>query len=265
MASMHKLEPIARHRVAIVGQVADAVTGRALRDAEVTIIEAPPEFVAKVIIQATLRSLPKDVVKDVESAWHQMGDPNTDWATRLAAAQAILDHLEAIHFDHFDRPDRTRTADDGGFYFMDLPAIELSDTIYALKVRLPGAGTRYGKQAHVDVPVVRDDAGNVKSMRVAAILLHPTTLQGWIVDPDGEPVPLAEVRVKGSGERTFTDAYEDTKGNPGDDTKGHYRLTGLEAGLRGIRVSAQGFKTVDIDDVVLAWGKTEFLDIKLEI
>ena len=157
-----------------------------------------------------------------------------------------------------DRPDETRTTADGRYHFLDLP-----DGVYTLAALLPKAGTRYS-QGRVDVTVTRDGEGNLKPMGVANIALRPTTLKGRIVDPNNAPVPLAEVRVKGSGERTFSDAYEDPKGDPQKSTKGHYRLTGLESGQRLMRVSAQGYKTADDLVVQLVRGETTAMDIQLK-
>ena len=172
----------------------------------------------------------------MQAANATLDNPAASPAQRLQAAQVILDYLQATHHMPMDRPDETRTTADGRFHFLDLP-----DGAYTLAALLPKAGTRYS-QGRVDVTVTRDGEGNLKPMGVANIVLRPTTLQGRIVDPNNAPVPLAEVRVKGSGERTFSDAYEDPKGDPQKSTKGRYRLTGLEAGQRLVRVSAQGYQ-----------------------
>jgi len=254
-----KVEPT-RHQVAIAGQVADAQTGRAIAGAQVRIIQAPPGFVsrlvtlAKVTRLAPLESLPAAV----QAANARLDNPAASPRERLQAAQTLLDYLQAGHHLPADRPDETRTAADGHFHFMDLP-----DGVYTLMALLPAAGTRYN-QEHVDVTVTRDGEGNLKPMGVADIALRPTTLQGRIVDPNNAPVPLAEIRVKGSGERTFSDAYEDPKGDPQKSTKGHYRLTGLEAGQRLMRVSAQGYQMADDLAVQLVRGETTAMDIQLK-
>jgi hypothetical protein len=67
-------------------------------------------------------------------------------------------------------------------------------------------------------------------MATANMALPATTLKGQITKQDSTPIVMAEVRVKGSGERTFSDK------------QGQYRLTGLETGQRIVLVSAQGFQ-----------------------
>jgi Carboxypeptidase regulatory-like domain len=122
-----------------------------------------------------------------------------------------------------ERPDQTRTAADGHFHFLDLP-----DGQYTLTASLPWSGGRYstaGRQAMVS----RDAQGTI-TMAAANIALPPTTLKGEITDQDGDRVALVEVRVQGSGERTFSDA------------QGRYVLVGLEIGQRTVLVFAQGYQ-----------------------
>ncbi len=185
-----------RHQVAIAGQVTDAQTGRAVGGAQVEITDAPAEFKTWLAMRAI-----------------QHGDR---WAV-LA-----------------ERPDRTRTAADGHFHFLDLPP-----GAYTLLASLPGAGTRYGQSDEVTVIVSQDKDGKY-TPAPAELKLPPTTLKGRITAQEKgqkeEPVAMAEVRVVGSGERTYSDT-----GKPDDDTKGDYLLTGLEIGSRTVRVSAQGY------------------------
>jgi len=143
-----------------------------------------------------------------------------------------------------ERLDRTHTQADGHFHFLDLP-----DGDYTLTASLPGSGTRYAS-AEARVSVSSDGEGNITMAR-ADIALPPTALRGQITDQaDGEPVLLAEVRVKGSGERTFSD---------GD---GAYLLAGLEAGERTVQVSAQGYETAT-STVQLSQGETLELNVAL--
>jgi len=147
-----------------------------------------------------------------------------------------------------ERPDRTRTAVDGHFHFLDLP-----DGDYTLAASLPGSGSRYAT-VQADGTVSRDAEGNI-DMFVADIALPPTALEGQVTDQaTGDPVAMAEVRMRGSGERTFSDAR--------DETKGRYLLTSLEAGERTVVVSAQGYGTVT-RTVSLSRGDTAELDIAL--
>jgi hypothetical protein len=135
-----------------------------------------------------------------------------------------------------ERPDRTRTAADGIFYFLDLPEGD-----YTLKASLPGMGSRY-RAAVANAVVLYKPEKNNKSDKGAKpdehdkakesdernkhrdyqrvfveLVLKATTVHGRIIGPGHKNgVLMAEVRMKGSGERTFSDA------------QGHYVLAGIE-------------------------------------
>jgi hypothetical protein len=109
-----------------------------------------------------------------------------------------------------ERPDRARTAPDGLFYFLDLP-----DGDYTLTASLASMGNRYGT-AQATATVSRDENGNLKRAFLD-LALQATTVRGKITGPSHKTgVAMAEVRVKGSGERTFSDA------------QGQYVLAGVE-------------------------------------
>lgn len=105
------------------------------------------------------------------------------------------------------RPDKTLTAVDGCFCFINLP-----DGEYTLSVSLPGARTSYGK---VDKEVTVASNGN--SDKIIVIDLPPTGIKGQITElKTGEvinkgqnsslkPVVMARIQVEGSGESTFSD------------------------------------------------------------
>ena len=176
---------VARHQVAIAGRVTNAQTGQAICGAQVKITAAPLEF--------------------------------TDWL----ALQAM--QYGARWASMAERPDRTQTALDGHFHFMDLP-----NGSYTLTATLPGSGTRCGT-AQVAVVISRDAQGHINLVSTS-LALAPTTLKGLVTGQGAAPLAMAEVRVKGSGERAFTDG------------QGRYRLAGLEVGNRTVSVSAQGYQ-----------------------
>jgi hypothetical protein len=215
-----------RHQVAISGHVTDAHTGRALAKAQVRIINAPDVFVDRLVILA------KGVwISDPALATARVVLDNSEAsvAQRLEAAQTILDFLQARRLVTSRRPDRTQTAADGIFFFTDLPAGD-----YTLTATLTGFGTRYG-QGQTTATVTSDD-GNI-ALVTADIAIPSTTVRGQITGPndDGanEPVFMAEVRVKGSGECVFSAS------------DGRYLLAGLEVGKRSISVSARGYATLE--------------------
>jgi hypothetical protein len=195
MTQWQSWEPT-RRQVAIAGTVTDSQSGQAIAGARVEIINAPEAFNATLAIKAI-----------------QHGD---DWPKMS------------------ERPDRTCTRTDGHFHFMDLP-----DGDYTLKITQPGSGTRYGT-AEAETTVSRDADGNIDWENVA-VQLSPTAIGGTVTtQSDGgagggghpleeEPVWMAEIRVSGSGERTFSNQ------------NGEYLLTGLEIGTRQISVTATGF------------------------
>ena len=170
---MIKLRTI-RHQVAIAGRVTDALTGRPLGGALVSITPdaMPPAF--KSLLKA--RAM-------------QYGEP---WTTMS------------------ERPDRARTAADGIFYFLDLP-----DGDYGLTASLADMGKRCGS-AQANATVSRDKNGDIKRVFLE-LAIQPTTVRGRITGSAHKSgVVMAEVRMKGSGERAFSDG------------QGQYVLSGVE-------------------------------------
>ncbi|HEX5717921.1 MAG TPA: carboxypeptidase-like regulatory domain-containing protein [Thermoanaerobaculia bacterium] len=111
------------------------------------------------------------------------------------------------------------TAGDGFYRFLDLPA-----GTYTLTASLPGSGSRYGTKS---APVTLGE-----ELEIVDLELPATTVKGKVKDQGGQAVKMAEVRVQGSGESTWSDA------------QGNYALSGVEAGARRIAVSARGFQKV---------------------
>ena len=143
-----------------------------------------------------------------------------------------------------ERPDQIRTAADGHFHFMDLP-----DGQYTLRASLPGSGTRYGTTQKA-VTVSRDAQGSI-TIAVADVALPPTTLKGRIAKQNNDPVVMAEVRVKGSGERVFSDG------------EAQYLLAGLETGERTVTVSAQGYQRASQTSDISQPGTVQTLNFAL--
>jgi hypothetical protein len=197
---------IARHRVAIAGRVLDAGMGKPVADAAVS-LTGPAAFQSKLALASLA-----------------YGD---DWNSMP------------------ERPDRTKTREDGLFYFLDLP-----DGKYSLSASIPSYGSRYGTAQQV-ATVSRDSKGNIKAVFVN-LTLQPTAVKGKVTGSGKKTaVVLAEVRVKGSGERTFTDV------------QGQYTVAGIEPGKRVLLVSAQGYRAVSQPVTLGEPGTSQTVDFSL--
>jgi hypothetical protein len=69
---------------------------------------------------------------------------------------------------------------------------------------------------------------------------------------------MAEVRVTGSGEFSFTSADQN------DGTLGQYRLVGLESGPRTVRISASRYDTRPFDVTLIRGVMTPNVDIVIQ-
>lgn len=183
------------HQAAIAGKVLDARTGLAIGGVTVSITSQPPEF------ERTLAA----------------------WALRYGASWE----------SHPQRPDRTRTAEDGCFRFIDLP-----DGSYTLSFALVQGRHRYGS-AQNTFTVARDSQGVIQAP-LQQILLPPTGVEGQIqgmVQDSATALPLARIRVEDSGEQAYADEL------------GQFYMTGVELGTRTLRISASGFQPATLQAV----------------
>ncbi|BAY14131.1 carboxypeptidase regulatory-like domain-containing protein [Calothrix sp. NIES-2098] len=202
------IEPV-RHQVAIAGRVINAQTKKAIGGANVMITKAPEEFTKWL----NLKSL-------------QYGN---HWQVMV------------------ERPDRTRSAVDGHFHFLDLPNGE-----YRLTTSLLGAGKRYDT-ALVGITVSRQNDKII--MATADIALPPTTIKGKISDQNGDPVVLAEVWVNRSTESAYSNQ------------QGQYLLMELEASEkqeRTVMVSAPGYEIASVEVLLSQAGVEKTLDFVLK-
>jgi hypothetical protein len=149
----------------------------------------------------------------------------------------------------FKRLDRTLTAIDGCFYFINLP-----DGEYTLTVSLPGTGTRYGFDEQ-EVQVFHD--GDRIKLAPVNLALPPTAIKGKITGTENKPVFMAKVQVEGSGESTFSNK------------NGEYLLMGLQvpkqpssARTVKMKVFAHGYEVGDGSET-LKRGETKELNIGL--
>lgn len=169
----------------------------------------------------------------------------TQGPPELAARLALLARQAEGRWESLaERPDRTQAALDGHFHFLDLPAGS-----YTLTASLPATGSRYGTvtgQAALT-------AGPQGTSRAAVDLALPaTTVQGHVTNPQGAPLALAQVGLRGGAERALTDA------------QGGYRLSGLETGQRTLVVSARGFQTRSLTVGLGPPGAVATVDLQLQ-
>ena len=195
-----------RHQVTLSGLVTDAQTGAAVPGAIVTLSDGPAAFASWLALRAI-----------------QYGDA---WAALP------------------ERPDRTRTRENGQFYFLDLPS-----SSYTVTAELPGGGTRYGT-VQVQTRVSRSRQGAITSKSVS-LALPSTALKGQVTGPTKQPIVMAEVRVQGSSESVYTDS------------SGAYLLVGVEVGSLTVQVSAQGFQPATASVQVGAAGSVVTTDVSL--
>jgi hypothetical protein len=145
-----------------------------------------------------------------------------------------------------ERADKTLTRHDGLFYFLDLP-----DGKYGLSASLSRPGMRYG-QAEETASVARDATGGIAKPVFMDLVLHPTVLKGRITGTGHKSgIAMAEVRVKGSGEHTFSDA------------QGQYLLPGIEPGKRTVLVFAKGYRDISHAVTIAKAGDSQTMNFVL--
>ena len=288
-----------RYKIAIAGQVKDAITGEGIPDAIVKIIDAPDEFIRGVIFKAKLLGLPglqvqwrslsaqlppanKTLPKQIQDFQENLQNPQFNSADRLKLFQVLLEEPKVSDRHKFlglqeimdrlpfspkqksSQPERAQTAPDGWFYFLDLPA-----GTYQLQAFLPNAIGRYSA-AQCQIAIGQEDRRNIRKtdpnvsvfdkIRVE-LKLKPTTLLGKITSSDDEgAIGMAKVQIQGSRDYTFS-ASELTKQQQGE---WNYRVVGIEAGNRPLTVivSARGYPTTQ-KEISLQTGEVRSLDFQL--
>jgi hypothetical protein len=186
----------------------------------------------------------------------------TVFITEMPAAFRSLIEARARQHGHawtamIERPDRARTAADGIFYFLDLP-----DGDYTLNASLSSMAKRYGT-VQTKATVSHDANGDYK-LAFLELALQPTTVRGKISGAGQKTgIVMAEVRMKGSGERAFSDV------------QGQYVLAGVEPielkkpGARGVitkrtvQVFAQGYRPASKQVAINKAGALETLNFEL--
>ena len=139
------------------------------------------------------------------------------------------------------RPDRTSSRADGLFYFLDLP-----DGDFEVSATLPNCGKRYGETQQKKKVARNEQKGGTEALKnmCLGLALKPTAIRGRIIDAGKKTgVTMAEVRLKVSGERTFTNS------------RGEFTLGPIEASEkaeRSLECSAQGYVRKEKVRIVVA-------------
>lgn len=120
-------------------------------------------------------------------------------------------------------PERAASAADGCFAFIALP-----DGAYTVAISGP-AGLHYGAVTQA-FSVQRDAAGEI-AVTIKVISLPPSGARGTVKAQESATLlPLARVRVEGSGEVAYCDA------------NGVFIVAGLQPGARRLTIGASGYK-----------------------
>ncbi|MEB3360461.1 MAG: carboxypeptidase-like regulatory domain-containing protein [Synechococcales bacterium] len=299
-------QPLSRRlvrKVAIAGQVKDAMTEQGISGARVKIIDAPEQFINQVLLRAKLlglsslgmppyscsskmarhlpprpsHSLPKESQEVFENTRYQGQDrlqfPQSilaDFALtplqKFHALQAFLDGSSFIPDRQRVPIERTLTTSDGWFYFMDLPP-----GVYQVEASLPLVGNRYSTaQAHLEIP--EENANQVPpSSQIAQppqlsveFVLEPTTLVGKIIGADGDQEAIAMASVRIQDSEDHTFSSSEVVKQHGKEW--NYRFSGIDAGdsPRTVIVVAKGYLT-DRKEIKLQPGKSQSLDFALRL
>ncbi|WP_017303730.1 carboxypeptidase-like regulatory domain-containing protein [Spirulina subsalsa] len=199
-----------RHRIALAGQVNNEVTGNAIAQATVKIVQAPDAFIQRLILKIRLYGLPRPLARpgwSNPSFPQSLTDPNLTLGEKFQILQQLFDHLDQKHKNPSSHaiPDRTKTAPDGWFYFTDLPP-----GCYQLEASLPRAKLRYSTASltvEIEDPLKNNQPS--KNSRFSDKLdlnlwIKPTTLVGQIIDAENqEMIDLATVKINQSEDPTL--------------------------------------------------------------
>lgn len=174
-----------KHQVAIAGKVVDAQNSQPIQGARVEIVSGPEAFQRLLSIRE----------KQSGAGWEKL-------TTRV---------------------DRTESAADGCFRFIDLP-----DGAYTVSVTGP-PGLYYGA-AQKPYTVQRNAEGEIAAA-IVPIALPPTGARGTVqAQETSAPLSLARVRVEGGDEVAYCDK------------NGLFLLSKVQPGARRLSISASGYQ-----------------------
>lgn len=150
-----------------------------------------------------------------------------------------------------ERPDATKTAEDGCFRFADLP-----DGDYLVEITPRDGGRRFGKTTR-SFTVTRGADGLIIA-DIALIEAAPTAIRGTVVTGGGgdgaqsAPVPMPRVEIGETLEFTYGDA------------DGAFYLTDIEPGQRSVWITGSGYLAATATIVVVRGEITEMGSVVLE-
>jgi hypothetical protein len=163
--------------------------------------------------------------------------------TDAHTGRAIYGALVRLERDDM-RERQTRSAPDGLYYFLDLRT-----GAWNMSVTLPSMGVRY-REVNREVIVESPD----QDPPFVNIALEPFVIRGKVSEKGENGIAMAEVMVKGSGEKCFSD------------TGGRYAIVAVEpvkpGHSRTVQVFAQGFKAAsrpaEMDAAMRAFKPLDF-------
>ena len=276
-------------RLALVGQVKDAITQEGISAATVKIKAAPVKFVEQILFKIKLFGIPLTAVQwyglkkfifdqadhknpaldnlqsilkntplqevDGLGAWvNHLEQSSLSPQDRFQVLQVILDGL-ALAPSRASGLERTATRPDGWFHWVDLPA-----GVYQLEASVPGSSRGYG-QALAEVEVVEGGQDPFAQSQVS-FHLSPTILQGSVVSAADleEPVGMARVQIA----ETLAYVFSSDEFTKPHDREWNYQFVGIASTYPVITliITAKGYETTQ-KKVDLRPGANNSLDIQL--
>jgi hypothetical protein len=138
---------------------------------------------------------------------------------------------------------QTQTAEDGSFFFIDLPVGS-----YTLEISVPRLGTRYGTK---EQNVTLSTAAN-RTLTSVDVQLVPTSITGQVTDKNTkQAIANALVQLLGSEIQALTNS------------QGQYVIFGIPVCKPTVQVSAQNYQTSQSQPVQLSQGKGITVDFSL--
>ncbi|AFZ55813.1 hypothetical protein H6G54_26855 [Anabaena cylindrica FACHB-243] len=290
------------HKIAIAGQVKDAITGRGIPDAVVKIIDAPDEFINFVIFKTKLLGLPSSSMQwrsfnaninppnptlpqEIQDFQEQLRNSHLKNVDKLKLFETLLEDRKLNNRDKFQgfqeiidyfpynakaknsQLGRTQTISDGWFYFMDLP-----DGLYQLEASLSDPQMRYAKSQH-QIEIATKNVKNINIINqdknldifdtINRVKLElKPTTLLGKITNADEKEAIGMAKVQIQGSKEYT--FSSTEIIKQSQGEWNYRLIGIEARNTPITVivSAKGYP-IKQKQINLQTGEVKSLDFQL--